>query len=212
MTRDDSPPRCAGVDEGWHCLEVGAGGSFTHWLAERVGPGGHVLATDIDPRFLESLAGPTLEVRQNDVTADPLPEANFNLVHARLVLSHLPAREAALESIVRATRPGGWLLLEEFDLLSMSADPTMNPVEGLPRAYAAMQRLMGERDVDLRFGRRLPGRLCTHGLVDLLRANFKQLRAAVVAAEGWTEAEFDREVSALDDPVHISPSPIMWAV
>lgn len=38
-----------GIDAGWRCREVGAGGpSVAAWLGERVGPGGRVLATDID--------------------------------------------------------------------------------------------------------------------------------------------------------------------
>jgi hypothetical protein len=39
-----------GVTYGWACWEIGAGGgSIARWLAERVGPTGSVLATDIDP-------------------------------------------------------------------------------------------------------------------------------------------------------------------
>ena len=42
-----------GVGPGWRCLEVGGGGgSIAAWLSDRVGPTGHVLATDLDPRFL----------------------------------------------------------------------------------------------------------------------------------------------------------------
>ena len=220
-----------GVTAGWDCLEVGAGGgSVARWLADRVGPAGRVLATDIDPRFLAPLAGPNLQVQQHDITVDPLPEAAFDLAHTRLVLGHLPAREAALARMIRALKPGGWVLLEEFDSLSMPADPAFNPTEGLPRAYEIMLRLMTERGVDLRFGRRLPGRLRAHGLVDvdgearsfliqrggpwsdLLRANFEQLRPAISAAGGWTAEEFDREVALLDDPDRITPSPLMWAV
>jgi hypothetical protein len=38
-----------GVTAGWACWEIGAsGGSIARWLAERVGPTGSVLATDID--------------------------------------------------------------------------------------------------------------------------------------------------------------------
>src|ERR1700731_2841777 len=41
-----------GVDQGWHCLEVGSGnGSIAAWLGDRVGPNGRVLVTDIDTRF-----------------------------------------------------------------------------------------------------------------------------------------------------------------
>ena len=42
-----------GVTGGWACWEIGAGGgSIARWLADRVGPMGSVLATDIDPRFI----------------------------------------------------------------------------------------------------------------------------------------------------------------
>jgi 2-polyprenyl-3-methyl-5-hydroxy-6-metoxy-1,4-benzoquinol methylase len=86
-----------GLGPGWHCLEVGAGGgSIARWLAEQVGPAGSVLATDIDTRFLDDLQMPNLEVRRHDIGTEPLSAASFDLAHARLVLSHVPQREAAL--------------------------------------------------------------------------------------------------------------------
>jgi ubiquinone/menaquinone biosynthesis C-methylase UbiE len=103
-----------GVGPGWRCLEVGGGGgSIARWLADRVGPTGHVLATELDPGGLR--CGERLEVRQHDIVEDELPEAAFDLVHARLVLLHLPKRRQALTRMVRALRPGGHLLLGEFD-------------------------------------------------------------------------------------------------
>jgi len=51
------------VRPGWRCLEVGAGrGSMAVWLAEQVGPAGHVVATDVDTRYLERLDVPNLDV------------------------------------------------------------------------------------------------------------------------------------------------------
>ena len=59
---DDETIRCLqgiGVASGWQCLEVAAGGgSIAQWLAGQVGTSGRVLATDLDARFLESLADP----------------------------------------------------------------------------------------------------------------------------------------------------------
>ncbi|MGH8922388.1 MAG: SAM-dependent methyltransferase, partial [Actinomycetes bacterium] len=52
-----------GVGAGWRCLEVGAGGgSITRWLCDRVGPGGRVLAIDLDTRFVEQLDDENLDV------------------------------------------------------------------------------------------------------------------------------------------------------
>jgi 2-polyprenyl-3-methyl-5-hydroxy-6-metoxy-1,4-benzoquinol methylase len=51
-----------GIAAGWRCLDVGAGGgSLVQWMAGR---GATVTAIDIDTRFLEQLAGDTVEVRR----------------------------------------------------------------------------------------------------------------------------------------------------
>ena len=70
---------------GARCLEVGAGaGSIARWLCERVGPGGRVVATDLETDFLESEATnyPGLEVLRHDIVAEDLP-TGFDVVHAR---------------------------------------------------------------------------------------------------------------------------------
>src|SRR5215470_14466102 len=72
-----------GVAEGWDCLEVGAGGgSIAEWLCQKVGSRGHVLATDIDTRFLDALEYPNLEVRRHSVAHEVLPIGAFDVVHA----------------------------------------------------------------------------------------------------------------------------------
>ena len=62
-----------GIGAGWRCLEVGAAeGSMSRWLAEQVGARGHVVAADIDVRFLDDMDLPNVEVRQLDLRSDPL--------------------------------------------------------------------------------------------------------------------------------------------
>src|SRR4051812_5008291 len=57
-----------GVQAGWRCLEVGCGaGSLALWLADRVGPTGSVLATDLDPRFLDGHERSNLMVVRHDL-------------------------------------------------------------------------------------------------------------------------------------------------
>jgi ubiquinone/menaquinone biosynthesis C-methylase UbiE len=100
-----------GIATGWRCWEVGGGGgSIAVWLGERCGPTGHVLVTDIDPRFLAVLATldhSPIEIQRHDIGTDPLPAQTFDLIHARLVLIHVPAREQALQRMVTALKPGG---------------------------------------------------------------------------------------------------------
>jgi hypothetical protein len=70
-----------GVRAGWQCLEVRAGGgSIAAWLATRVGPTGRVLVTDVDPRFLEPLDVPDVEVLVHNIVTDFLPEDAFDLI------------------------------------------------------------------------------------------------------------------------------------
>jgi SAM-dependent methyltransferase len=217
-----------GITSGWHCLEVGGGGgSIAAWLAARVGPAGRILVTDIDPRFLESLHLPNLEVRRHNIATDPLPEAAFDLVHSRLVLLHLPDREKALARMVAALKPGGWLVDEEFDS-SIDLVSSATPGEVYSKTYVAMTRIMDSCGIDRKFGRRLFGRLRAHGLVDvtaeghtfmwhnrspgisLLRSNYEQLRSTMIDAGYITETEFNQDLAGLDDPDFMMPSPIMW--
>ena len=219
-----------GVGRGWHCLEVGAGGgSIASWLTDRVGPAGRVLATDIDPRFLETLRLPNVEVRCHNIAADPLPEGDFDLVHARLVLLHVPERDQALKRMIAALKPGGWLVDEGYDSASMLPDPTVSPGEVLLETQVAMMRLLEEGGVNRRYGRLLFGRLRAHGLVSVgaearvfmwqhgsagvsfLRANYEQLREAMIDANYITQQQFEEDVARLDDPDFMMPSGILWS-
>jgi SAM-dependent methyltransferase len=218
-----------GVGSGWHCLEVGGGGgSVASWLANRVGSAGRVLVTDIDPRYLESLGLLHVEVRRHDIVSDPLPEASFDLIHARLVLVHLPQREKVLARLVTALKPGGWIIDEEFDSVVVP-DPTLNPVEVLSKTHNAMMRIMADRGVERGFGRRLFGLLRANGLTNvgaegrtfmwpsgspgpcLMRSNYEQLRGAMIDAGYITAGEFAQDIAQLDDPGFLMPSRLLWA-
>jgi hypothetical protein len=142
---------------------------------------------------------------------------------------HLPRREEALARMVAALKPGGWLLAEEFDALSMPADPGRFPGERAFRLEAAQQRLMRARGADTAYGRRLPERLEAHGLLEvdaegrvfmwrggsagarIKRANYLQLREAILAAGDLSAEAFDEELGALEDPGTRVPSPVLWS-
>ena len=195
-----------GLGAGWHCWEVGAGGpDLPAWLADRVGPAGRVLATDIDTSWLTGHGG--FEVLQHDVAADE-PPGSFDLIHARLVLTHVPRRAEALAAMARALRPGGWLVLEDAD---PGLQPLLCPEESGPaevlgnRLRRGFRSLLAERGADLRFGRTLPRRLREVELravsadayfpmtgpacAMLERATVLQVRHLLVAAGLATDAE-----------------------
>ncbi len=168
-----------GVSGGWRCLEVGAGaGSVARWLCQRVADG-HVTATDVDTRFLEPLRLPNLEVRRHDILEDPLEESAYDLVHARLVLIHLRRATDVIRKLARTLRPGGWMVLEDFDLrtwrLSHPAD------EVCARAAMAAARLLEAAGGGATLGLELPGALEAAGLVDV------QAEAAAMVARSGSE-------------------------
>ena len=163
-----------GIAPGWRCWEVGAGGtSVVQWLAGRVGAQGYVLATDIDVTWAGAAAGgtsPQVEVRAHDVALDPPPAGQFDLVHARLVLVHVPERARAMEAMVGALAPGGWLFIED-------ADPALQPLSSLEvrgpeqelanRLRSGFRALMASRGADLAYGRTLPRLLREAGLTEV---------------------------------------------
>jgi SAM-dependent methyltransferase len=160
-----------GVAPGWRCWEVGAGGtSVVQHLSDRVGPGGHVLASDINLSWAGEAAAPNVEILEHDVASDPPPEGPFDLVHARLVLVHVPGRDAALANMASALRPGGILLVEDADpaLQPLSCPEETGPAEVLAnRLRRGFRSLLAERGVDLAYGRSLPRRLRAAGLVQV---------------------------------------------
>ena len=200
------------------------------WLSRRVGGTGRVLATDLDTRFLAGLKRGNLEVRQHDITCDPLPERAFDLVHTRMVLMHLPRRDEVLPRLVSALKPGGWLVCEEFDRLSVPADPSRYPGEIALKTHEAMGRLHADQGVALHYGRLLAGRMRTAGLVGLgaearmmmvqagswsarlLRASYERRRRAMIDAGYVTEEEFSADIARLDADDFMMPSPMMWSV
>lgn len=111
---------------GWRCLEVGAGtGALTAWLAERVAPGGRVLAIDIETHWLEPLRNDVIEVLQADITTTTLPRDTFDLTLARMLLLHLPEPAETCRQLVAATAPGGSLIIRDADFRPVAvADAT----------------------------------------------------------------------------------------
>ena len=209
-----------GVAGGWRCLEVGAGaGSIARWLASRVGPLGRVLAVDTDTRFLRnSTRSEQLEVREADVLADDLPRGTFDLVHTRHVLAHLGAHAAhAVKRMTAALRPGGWLVVEDIDVIDMllaTDDPPTQESANL--VTAAFRDAITARGADANIGRKLPALFESAGLVDIevdARLPFRRggepndvaiatmtaVRPALISS-GLDAELIDRVLSVLSDP------------
>jgi SAM-dependent methyltransferase len=210
-----------GVGPGWRCLEVGAGdGTVARWLARRVGTEGRVVATDLNPRFLGDPRPPNLEVRRHDLLEGGLEQDHYDLAHCRFVLEHLPDPTQGLRRMVDAVRPGGWLLVEEFDVGSFVAtDPGHARAAAFDRRMRTLQgALQDTGSMDPTLGRRLPAVLEQFGVQELghegvtligrggapiarfARMSCELMRDRFVGVGALTAADFDELDRAFDDP------------
>lgn len=216
------------IAQGARYLEVGAGGgSIANWLCDLAGETGLVVATDIDTRSLEAIEGRSnLEVRRHDVVRDPLEVGEFDLVHARLVLEHLPERDAVLEKLVRALRPGGWIVVEDVDYVSGVPISALGAVEH-ERTQSVRLDVFAASGIAHYLGRELPARLRAQGLVEVgnegrvwvmeggtpgarwFRISMAHLRGRLVGPGKLSDTEVDRMLELFNDPEWAAFSPIM---
>ncbi|MDE2119497.1 MAG: bifunctional demethylmenaquinone methyltransferase/2-methoxy-6-polyprenyl-1,4-benzoquinol methylase UbiE [Betaproteobacteria bacterium] len=111
----------AGVRPGHHVLDVASGtGDLARAFAERVQPGGMVVATDINGAMLDEGrrrlldAGVCVPAVQCDAEQLPFADASFDRVSVAFGLRNMTHKERALAEFHRVLRPGGKLLVLEF--------------------------------------------------------------------------------------------------
>jgi len=112
----------ARIQPGQRILDVAAGaGEPAVSAAERVGPSGYVLATDISEGIVELALQVArergleqVETRAMDGEKLDLPDASFDAVLCRLGLMYMPHPVTALSEWRRALRPGGRVAVAVF--------------------------------------------------------------------------------------------------
>lgn len=175
----------------------------------------------------------TLTARDwHDMVRDPPPSETFDLVHARLVLVHLTDRGSALQVLVDALRPGGWLVIEDADpaLQPLACPDERGPAEDLAnRVRAQVRTLMAERGAELAYGRTLPRLLRAAQLADvgaeayfpvtsracapLEAASIRQVRDELLAAGLATVQEIEAHLTNLtrgDIDLTLAPLITAW--
>ena len=158
----------AGIRPGMRCLDMGCGGGdVTCQIALLVGSDGSVVGADIDHEKIDiarkeaaesGLAN--VEYRLADAIRDPFPP-EFDAVYARFLLTHLPDRDRALETMCHALKPGGILIVEDIDFEASFCWPAAPAWDRYCALYtASVRKRGGEPDL----GRQLPAMLLAAGL------------------------------------------------
>lgn len=199
---------------GQRVLDVGcAGGALTRGVAEAVGPGGQVVGADVDARLIgEARAAspdlPQLSFVQADICDLPF-EAQFDLVCAARVLQWLDRPGLALQQLVRAVRPGGLVVVLDYNHEKIVQAPA--PPAAFLAFHARYQAWRADAGMDNAIADHLAGLFAQAGLHDiqttaqhevarrgepdfLARAGLKvgviASRGPQLVEEGWlTEAE-----------------------
>jgi len=156
----------AGVRDGDLVVDVACGdGAYSHWLAERVGPSGGVVAVDASAAFLElarrRVAAASLSDRvgfaQLDLAHSPLVEGAADLVWCAQSLYSLPEPVAALRRLMGLARGGGRVVVFESDELHHVILPWPVDIElALRRAELAAFEAKSDRPSKYYVARDLP--------------------------------------------------------
>jgi len=107
----------AQVKEGYKVLDIAAGaGEQSITAAEKVGPSGYVLATDLAPKILDfaiELANEkginNIETQEMDGEDLTVPDNSFDTVISRVGLIFFPDQQKALKEMKRVLKPGGFV-------------------------------------------------------------------------------------------------------
>lgn len=159
-----------GLQPGMRCLDVGCGpGEVMRLIGQRVGATGRVVGIDLDARLGTEAAGilratgaSQFNFVGGDILAiDSIPGAPFDLVYARLVLIHSPNPQALLRAMYRWVKPGGCLVVQDYDFRTLAAYPRSEPIEAFRRVF---QGVFERANLDTEIGHKLPWHFVEAGL------------------------------------------------
>ena len=120
--------RSTGMRSGWHVLDAACGaGNYLPWIADIVGPTGHITALDLAPENLDTVGQRLQRAWQIDTPVDiaegsvlnlPYPDQTFDGVWFANTSQYLPDDELnrALDEFRRVLKRGGVLAVKDMDV------------------------------------------------------------------------------------------------
>ena len=186
--------RAVGLHPGDVVADVGAGtGLFTRLFASQLGPKGTVYAVDISPAFLRYIAerakgdghDQVVKTVRNRPDSIELPPRSIDVVFVCDTYHHFENPGIMLASMHRAVRPGGRLILIDFDLRKDSS-------------ASVKQRARAPRDVYFR-------EIVASGFAQVATPNAPVLKEEFYAE--FRRVEPDRK-DGRREPRAVSPAPV----
>jgi SAM-dependent methyltransferase len=155
-------------------LDVGCGsGAITRGIAVAVGPDGEAVGLDVSRELIAravALCGGLANLRfdlGSVLDAGYAPE--FDLVTAARVLQLLADPLAALRAMIRFAKPGGRVVVLDYDHTRAAWDPPAPPA--FTRFYDAFLSWREQAGMDNAIAGRLPAMFAACGLVDVTMAD-----------------------------------------
>ena len=159
-----------GARAGLRCLDVGCGsGEVMRLMAGLVAATGQVTGIDRDDRLgqealhvlRDTVPGRFAFMHADVETADAVPGGPFDLVFARFLLVFARDPAALVRKLYAWTRPGGVLLMQEYDPRTFDIEPRLDTWDEFERVlYGSFRRAGAHPHV----GRQLPHLFAAAGL------------------------------------------------
>ncbi len=180
-----------GLREGMRCLDVGCGsGDVMRLMGEKVGETGSVTGVDIDGKLgreslevLKASGKCNFEFIQDDVAgADDISREKYDLTYARFLLFHMKDPDFVLRKMYEWTRPGGYLVVQDYDFSTFEVYPRIDILEEGLKAFSTLMEKGGK---DIRIGRKLPHHFLSAGIGPADNIRLDGIISTLAEAEWW---------------------------
>jgi ubiquinone/menaquinone biosynthesis C-methylase UbiE len=145
---------------GMDVLDVGCGtGAITEGIAQAVAPAGEVVGIDVNAELIahartRAARHPNLSFEVADIAALARDSRRFDVVTAARLLLWLEDPASALHALARAAKPGGLLVVLDYNLTRTRWEPT--PSASVLEFYDAFLRWRAQAGMDNEMADRLP--------------------------------------------------------